>query len=357
MSRILRPDLLVVGLGPAGASAARRAALAGLNVMAVERKSIAGIPVQCAEFVPTMLAPTIDAVHATERQRITQMHTVVEGGQPDREKNFPGAMIDRAKFDQQLVTHAKEAGADCRFGCAVVRMSPEGDVHLSSGERVVPRVVIGADGPRSKVGRAVGIVNQQLVVTQQITVPLLQCHEATDIFLSAEYYGGYAWLFPSGEVANLGLGLDPSYRAHLRPLLRELHDRMCSIGRLGKHVMTKTGGAIPVGGMLSPSARRGEKLVLLCGDAAGLTNPVTGAGISAAVMSGALAGEAAGAWCAGEAAAESEYCEELADLFGAALERAVRRRVELLEKFKQRVRPKPADLRNAWIAYPQYWAA
>jgi flavin-dependent dehydrogenase len=84
--------------------------------------------------------------------------------------------------------------------------------------------------------------------------------------------------------------------------------------------------------------------VLLAGDAAGLANPVTGAGIAAAVHSGRLAGEAAAAGSA------VEYEEELEDVFKAALERALRRRCELLAAV-----PGKAALRRGWIAYPEYW--
>ena len=62
---------------------------------------------------------------------------------------------------------------------------------------------------------------------------------------------------------------------------------------LAARSLLTTGGAIPVGGMLKPWGRLGAALVLLAGDAAGLANPVTGAGIAAAVQSGRLAGEAA----------------------------------------------------------------
>ena len=357
MSDVRQVDVLVVGLGPAGASAARNAASSGLNVLAVDRKRTPGIPVQCAEFVPTMLSPTIDAVTSAKRQHIKQMHTVVEGARVEQNKHFPGVMLDRAKFDQRLVRYAVESGAQCRFACAITNVAETGVIKLNTGERILAKVIIGADGPRSKIGRAVGAVSGDLVVTRQITVPLLDYHEATDIFLSSQYCGGYAWLFPIGEFANLGIGVDPCCRNRLRPLLLDLHNQLCREGRLGRRALNKTGGAIPVGGMVAPTARLNGRLVLLCGDAAGLTNPVTGAGINAAVMSGSLAGDCAVDWCAGDAEADQEYYEDLTDLFGASLNRALRRRRELMDKFKHPVKPTVGELRRSWIAYPEYWAA
>ena len=97
-------DVLIIGLGPAGASAARAAAAAGCRVLAIDRKVKAGEPVQCAEFVPTMLSPVIEAVSAVRCQRIDEMQTFIEDETPDRKDDFPGVMVDRAKFDQYLVS-------------------------------------------------------------------------------------------------------------------------------------------------------------------------------------------------------------------------------------------------------------
>ena len=336
---IEQADILVLGLGPAGASAAREAAARGFRVVALDRKREAGVPVQCAELVPAM----IDAdVTGAVRQRIDAMATFVEDDAADLQPDFPGHMLDRAAFDAALVARAAQAGADCRFGSRVLRIAKDGTVHLGDGSQLRARVIVGADGPRSQAGRAIGSVNTELVETRQVTVPLRRAHTATDIFLSADIPGGYGWLFPKGGVANLGAGVTPGHRTRLKSIVAKLHAGLGD--RVGQKVLATTGGAIPVGGMLQPWGRLGEALVLLAGDAAGLANPVTGAGIAAAVQSGRLAGEAA---AGGKAA---EYQEELEDLFGAALDRALRRRRELMESV-----PTRAALRRGWIAYPEYW--
>jgi flavin-dependent dehydrogenase len=102
--------------------------------------------------------------------------------------------------------------------------------------------------------------------------------------------------------------------------------------------------------MVKPWGRLGDTLVLLAGDAAGLANPVTGAGIASAVHSGTLAGDAAAAFVGGDGAACLDYEDELEALFGAALARALRRRRELGQSASD-----PSALRRAWIAYPEYW--
>jgi len=351
-------EILVVGLGPAGARAAGEAARRGRSVIAVDRRRQAGLPVQCAEFVPAMIGQEVPGLgRAVIRQRIRAMATFVEDQAPDLQDDFPGHMIDRDAFDRALVTVAARAGADCRFGVQVEALAKDGTVMLSDGATIRPRLIVGADGPRSQVGRAIGQVNRELVETRQITVPLREPHEATDIFLSAEIPGGYGWLFPKGEMANLGVGVVPAERRRLKPQLDRLHARLVDLGRVGRSVRGHTGGPIPVGGMLHPVGKLGRVPVLLAGDAAGLTNPVTGAGISAAVTSGGLAGDAAADWLAGDAGALVDYAEELEALFGAALARAVRRRREILQHHETGEAPSPAALRRGWIAYPEYWAA
>lgn len=331
-------DVLVLGLGPAGASAAASAARCGCRVIALDRKREAGVPVQCAEFVPQL----VQALPDTIRQRIDSMATFVEDDAPDRKADFHGCMLDRAAFDRSLVAQAARAGAEIRLSSLVRRVSPAGVVELADGSALRARVLIGADGPRSRAGRAIGAVNAELVETRQISVPLREPSRATDIFLSAAIPGGYGWLFPKGDLANLGAGVSPKHKGRLKPIVARLHQSQ--FARLGAEVLGLTGGAIPVGGMLKPWGRLQDTLVLLAGDAAGLANPVTGAGIAAAVHSGWLAGAAAAS------GRSEEYEEELEDVYRPALERARTRRKELLDSTADK-----AALRRGWIAYPEYW--
>lgn len=354
------PDVLVVGLGPAGARAAEAAAARGASVLAVDRRHVPGEPVQCAEFVPHLLAQETAGLAAVTRQTIERMDTFVEDRPPDAADlgiDLPGRMIDRAAFDRGLIHRAREAGADCRTGLAVRAIEVDGEVHLSDGRKLRPKVLIGADGPRSTVGRAIGRINREIVETRQIRVRLLVPGTATEIFLRAGFEGGYGWLFPRGRAANLGLGLRPGARRRLKAGLSDLHQTLATEGRVGRRVLETTGGAIPVGGPLEPVGRLSEVTVLLAGDAAGLTHPITGAGIAAAVLSGAWAGRAAADWAAGKSATIAEYAEELEETFAALMARALTRRRELLVRFERGGAPRPADLRRAWIAFPEYWAA
>jgi flavin-dependent dehydrogenase len=201
------------------------------------------------------------------------------------------------------------------------------------------------------------------VETRQVTVPLVLPHDATDIFLSADYRGGYGWLFPKGAVANVGIGIsvdgaladDKSTRRGLKAMLLALLTRLANERRIGTSYWALTGGAIPVGGRLKSIGRLGDTAVLLAGDAAGLTNPVTGAGIASAVQSGTMAGRAAVDFLAGRTAALDDHEEELGDIFDAALDRALQRRRELLACYDNGGKPDARALEDGWIGSPRYW--
>jgi flavin-dependent dehydrogenase len=252
-------DVLVVGLGPAGSRAARAAALEGLSIVAIDRRRRPGFPVQCAEFIPALMEQEIAGLDGVTRQHIHSMATFVEREEPDLRENFRGRMVDRGEFDRVLVKAARDAGADCRFGLQLDGLAADGTATISDGTRIAPRVIVGADGPRSVIGGAIGQVNQEIVETRQISVPLLKPYETTDIFLSADIVGGYAWLFPRGEIANIGLGMAPGERHRLKPLLEELHAMLIAEGRVGRGVVGHTGGAIPVGGMLNAVGASGRR--------------------------------------------------------------------------------------------------
>ena len=87
-----------------------------------------------------------------------------------------------------------------------------------------------------------------------------------------------------------------------------------------------------------------------------LANPVTGAGIASAVQSGKMAGEAAAEFIGREPRAAEAYADELEEIFGVSLNRALARRRELLASYSQTSQPGLEDMRRGWIAFPEYWS-
>lgn len=355
MTATLGIDVLVVGMGPAGARAAAEAAAEGASVLGIDRKKRPGFPVQCAEFVPAMIDQELSGLDQVTRQRIDEMITFVEEGAGELKPEFHGRMVDRAAFDRLLVGRAYAAGADIRFDIRPIKITGDGCIILETGETIAPKFIIGADGPRSRIGKAIGIRNTEVVESRQITVPLLKAHQATDIFVSADIPGGYGWLFPRGDVANIGAGVRAEDRLRLKEIVETLHARLVDEGRVGAEISACTGGAIPVGGMLHPAGKLGDVPVLLAGDAAGLANPVTGGGITSAVISGGLAGTAAADWIAGDTEVIDDYVVELSALFKGSLDHAYHRRRELIDVFEAGRAPTPDQLRQGWISYPAYW--
>jgi len=351
----VKVDVAIVGLGPAGASAAAIAARSGLTVAAFDRKSSAGTPVQCAEFIPAMLDAGELVISESSVQKIDEMITYVEGDQPDLTKNFSGHMIDRQAFDAALVKIAQKSGAKCHFAAMVKTLDDRQGLLLSTGEQVSAKIIIGADGPRSIVGAVIGSVNEEIIETRQVAVELLAPHFATDIYLSNAFPGGYGWMFPKGGIANIGIGVAASERARLRGALDALVEQIAATGQVGRKVLGYTGGPIPAGGLLAPVGEVGQMPVILAGDAAGLTNPITGAGISAAVASGRMAGEAAAAYLRGDGDALALYAEELDNDYGTSLRRAVARRKNLRGWMESKGALQAAEMRSGWIAYPEYW--
>ena len=347
-------DVLVVGLGPGGAAAAAASARTGLAVVAIDRRAEVGVPVQCAEFIPLPLGRHARSAGVLV-QRILAMTSTLPSGTRHR-TDFPGLMIDRARFDRALADAARAAGAT--LWCATSFTAADSGANIATlrhegGELEVHyRVLIAADGPRSRVAKALGLPRLETVETRQYSVPLRVPSGVTDVWLAPEYPGGYAWLFPKGATANLGLGLDIRLARDLKGPLDRLHAALVARGRVGPEILGRTGGPIPVGGMRPNLA---ERNVAFVGDAAGLTHPITGAGIAAAIVSGESAGEAAVRYCAGDADAWRAYDEEIRDQFEASLARAVARRRWLVTRLKGHEARSDRIHQRGWIAFPDYF--
>lgn len=348
-------DVLVAGLGPAGASAAAPAARAGLAVLCVERKQQAGVPVQCAEYLPPPLAKHSRAAGVLQ-QRIHGMRSVLPSGAATH-SDFPGLMVDRAAFDQALVAEARSLGAECWLGTRLLAVDGrrnEARVRTSRDDIAIGyRLLIAADGPHSPVAESLGLAALDSIWTRQYTVPLLKPCADTEVWLSDAYPGGYAWLFPKGRFANLGVGMDKVLEKDLKRPLDALHRQLVDAGRVGAEILSHTGGAIPVGG-LRQQLVVGD--VLFAGDAAGLTHPITGAGIAAAVQSGERAGEAAAQFLRhGRETALAEFEEDIRDQFAPSISRALARRRWLLERWHARAAAMDATQRAGWVAFSEYF--
>ena len=332
---VLEYDVLVVGGGPAGSSAAHQAASSGARVLLIDRRATIGVPVQCAEFVPKLLMREVSPrARRSIVQSVDEMVTYFPGGDTSRLAS-PGHILNRATFDQSLILDAVDQGAHVLSGTRAVAHSGEG-VLVRRGRtelRIRAQVIVGADGPASTVGRWMGRRNRTFVIGVQYEVPLREPMTHTEVYFDRAYPLGYAWLFPKGDVANAGVGIARPSAPEARAALDRFLSNLAGRGKIGSRtILGFTSGLIPVGG--PPEATVGGN-ILLVGDAAGQCDPITGAGISAAVICGQMAGEAAArAVREGDPGRLLRYENEWRRLFGRSLEDARRRREHLEEHWE-----------------------
>jgi flavin-dependent dehydrogenase len=181
-------------------------------------------------------------------------------------------------------------------------------------------------------------------------MPLVAPLHTTECFLRRSIPGGYGWVFPRGPVANVGVGVDPALGVRALDAHRVFVQELLGLGVVHEQVLERTGGVLPVSGLLA--LRRGR--VLFAGDAAGQCHPITGAGIASALICGELAGAAAAeAALQGDLGALDEYVEEVTELLGPSLDLGVARRALQLATWGDPERW-AATLRRSWVAFDDY---
>lgn len=318
-------DVLVVGLGPAGAAAAAAAAKAGARVLAVERRQSLGGVANCPEFIPVPLGLHARADHVLIQSIVGARSHHDNGARAD--SLLPGCVINRDAFDRALIDFSRASGAQVRHDIVFSGLDADhSEATLNQNGRphiVHYRALVAADGHASSVARLIGLPSLKKMFTRRYRVALHAPQDTVDFWLSRRYPGGYGWLIPAGKDAVLGTGMEEQV-AH--EALDDLHRQLAEAGLVGDTILSQSAGAVPVGGLR-------EKLawgnILFAGDAGGLAHPLTGAGIHPAVVSGEAAGKAAAEWASGHLGAIPSYEAKMRGQFGAVLARALRHREPL----------------------------
>ena len=304
-------DVLVVGAGPAGSTAARHAAMGGARTLLIEKRSEIGTPVRCGEGVAKRwldevgLEPSKAFIaHEVDGAKVVAPDGTVLVVDEARAGNECGYILERDLFDRHLAKLAAKAGTEIRIRTtAVALLQEDGRVvgaRLEGMGRtfdVRAKVVIGADGIESQVGRWAGL--ERPLKTRDIDACLQYTlvgvtgdPKLNEFYLGSWAPGGYAWVFwKDTDTANVGLGVNLSK-------LRDKAETKTYLDRfIAAHPHLATGETLEeVAGMVTvplPLERTGMPGLLLVGDAARMIDRVTGGGILNGCLSGKYAGELA----------------------------------------------------------------
>jgi len=295
-------DVIVVGAGPAGSTVARIAASHGASVLLLEKDRDVGVPVRCGEAVSNRSLERI--VEIDERwiaATIRRFRLVSPGGyvvEPDI-GGF-GYVLERRIFDYDLARLATEAGAHVRTKCYVNALI-EGDhgwsgVRYSSNGKQLEaraRIIVGADGVESRVGKWAGIDTtthlRDMETCAQMTLSNVDLEDDVCEFHFGNNVApmGYLWVFPKGHgVANVGVGISgmASKKKHALRFLEEFVSKRFP----QSSALTTIAGGVPCAPTLDTLVRNN---VVLVGDAAHQVNPMTGGGITSGMLAAQIAGE------------------------------------------------------------------
>lgn len=295
-------DVFVVGGGPSGATAALDLVNSGHKVALLDRD---GRIKPCGGAIPPRLMQDFDI---RDDQLVAKVNTARMISPTGRHVDIPiengfVGMVDRKDFDPFLRARAAAAGADALTG-TFLRIEREGirtfvvyrEKATGEERRVQTKLVIGADGARSKVGRAEvpggDTIPYVLAYHEIIKAPgksevydPVRCDVIYDGEISPDFYG---WIFPHGDSASVGMGTEIS-SVDLKQATAALRE---AAGLSGCETLRKEGAPIP----LKPLDRwdNGQDVVL-AGDAAGVVAPSSGEGIYYAMVGGRVAATACAA--------------------------------------------------------------
>ena len=289
-----RYDVVVVGAGPAGSSAAIKLARAGASVLLAEKARFprdkpcgGGLTGRALRQIPVDPGPVVERDVDRFELRLRYGRSFV------RSHDAPLIrMTQRRRLDAFLAERAADAGVELRQGAGVRSLEPDstGVTATIGSEMVRADALVGADGANGMVARSVGL-GEGIVrgVALEGNLPLealVGDYERTAAIELAVVPGGYGWVFPKGDHANLGVGGWGSEGPRLRDHL----------ARLARAHGVEPGALTDVRGHRLPMRRLGTApgagRVLLVGDAAGLVDPLSGDGMYEAFVSARLAARA-----------------------------------------------------------------
>ena len=287
-------DVVIVGGGPGGMSAARALAAGGWSVTVLEEHDQIGAPVHCTGV---LAADVIDAMQVPAAAVLNPLSTVRFVAPAGHAFEYTTAtteavVIDRLAFDSELARRAVAAGAIVSKGRRVTALDTTGDsvqVTFADGQVLGARAAILACGANYTFQRRLGFgMPSTFLQSAQMELPADRLGEVEIHFGSEIAPKGFAWAVPvqrpSGTFARIGVMAEGDAGAYFSRMLARVRDRW-AVAATDMAVPRRR--VLPLGSVRRTYADR----VLAVGDAAGLVKPTTGGGIYYSVVSGELAGE------------------------------------------------------------------
>lgn len=407
-NKVLNCDVLIVGAGPAGSSLAYYLSDKNLKVILIDKKRHLEKPVRCAELVPVNIASLFEFKISGINNQVDFMDTFIEKADGEVRNNqvkhefsiikriyAPGLVLDRDVFIKDIVRRFKknggiffnmariqkinnidiinnlnDIGVSNVTGINNLAKNPVNLLNPGSKEvkirtidvgilytdnsfkdrsnfiKVKTKIIVGADGPLSLIGRLINSGNKSFMLGMQEKLRLndevynsyntlydnlnhaekymavseagavkngrTPYNNSVQFFFSPDIKCGYGWIFPKRDYVNTGAGIGSSFAGELKTIYeyfkkrlligfgegnaddtRHLKNSMTIIGKdspddrnlISSNIIGKVTGIIPVSGMVAKPAAGNY---ILLGDAAGLCNPITGAGIYNAINSAKL---------------------------------------------------------------------
>jgi geranylgeranyl reductase family protein len=308
-----RYDAIVVGAGPAGSTCAYRLASAGASVLLLDRARFprdkpcgGGVTGRAARLLPFSIAPVVEDTVTSVRMRLRY------GGWFERGGAEPLVlMTQRLRLDAFLVEQAVAAGAELREGAKVTaaEAGPDSASVTVDDEVLAAETLIGADGVNGVCAKSLDVGGNQAVgVALEGNVPYARLgdgYRGRAVLELGIVPGGYGWVFPKGDHANIGIGGWEREGPRLRASLREL---CAAHGVEAEELEGVRGYRLP---LRSPRSLLARGRAAVIGDAAGLVDPVSGDGMFEAFLSAKLAAETVTDLLQGRADGLEPYGEEL----------------------------------------------
>ncbi len=315
----METDILVIGAGPAGSTAAKHAAIGGASVIVIDKKSEIGSPKRCAEGVSKdglkklgiEPSPRWVAKEASGVRMVSPNGTAVNLTEEKVKLPEAGYILERKVFDKHMAMDAGRAGAKIMVKTLATGLRKEEDQVVVTVENmgeeleIKAKIVIAADGPESRVGRWAGLKtalkpkNMESCAQFEMAGVKMAEPDCIEFHFGSVSPGGYAWIFPKGDdIANVGLGVLTTItdKTAYQHLLEFVESNPAT--KNAQPVELNVGGD-PVGGLLK---KKVADNVLVTGDAASMVNPLTGGGIISGMLGGRIAGQVAA-----QAVADGDY--------------------------------------------------